>query len=131
MSRSRRLARKTETWSRRTKGTTASASGEENDLATKTDVGTFESWIDKQRDYGLEKGRFRSATEGSLPFGSTEDWLKKQKAPEQVESREEETTLPLDTTEAWLRRQITELTTKEKSQETGETSPVPQNPVSA
>ncbi len=76
-------------------------------LTKKTDVDTFDAWLDHQREHGLEKGTFRSFTEGKMPSDTTQDWLAKQRVSEEA-TKEVDVTLPASTTEAWLRKQVSD-----------------------
>jgi len=76
-------------------------------LTKKTDIDTFDSWLDHQKEHGLEKGTFRSFTEGKMPSDTTQDWLSNQKSEEEA-PKLEETTLPASTTETWLRKQVSD-----------------------
>src|SRR5271157_5175130 len=73
-------------------------------LQKKTDLDTFDSWLDRQKEHELERGTFRSFTEGKMPADTTQDWLAKQSVSEEVPQRIE-IEMPASTTEAWLRKQ--------------------------
>ena len=91
-------------------------------LTKKTDVDTFDAWVDHQKDHTLEKGTFRSITEGKMPPNTTQKWLARQKvseeAPELVEM-----TLPASTTETWLRKQVSDRMSSDEKTVTPEATP--------
>jgi hypothetical protein len=87
----------------------------EEKLTDKTDVDTYDSWLGKQRDHGLEKGKFRSTTEGEMPKSSMQGWLGKQKVLEKPKT--EEITMPVNSTEQWLRKQISDRVSKDKQED--------------
>ena len=76
-------------------------------LTNKTDIDTFDAWLDHQSGHVLEKGSFRSFTEGTMPADTTRDWLAKQLIGEAV-PKEAEGTLPTSTTETWIRKQVSD-----------------------
>jgi len=94
-------------------------------LTKKTDIDTFDAWLDHQREHGLEKGSFRSFTEGKMPPDTTQDWLAKQKTCE--EAQKEEATLPASTTEAWLRKQVSDRISVEEKAEAVQEATQPQD----
>jgi|SRR5208283_4940673 len=85
-------------------------------LTRKTDIDTFDDWLDHQREHGLEKGTFRSFTEGKMPSDTTQDWLAKQRSGEEV-PQVKEATLPASTTETWLRKQVSDRISDEEKLE--------------
>ena len=96
-------------------------------LQKRTDLDTFDSWLDHQKEHELEKGTFRSYTEGKMPADTTQDWLARQSVSEEVSQRVE-VAMPTSTTEAWLRKQVLDrISVEEKAELTqGPTVAAPQ-----
>jgi len=94
-------------------------------LNKKTDLDTLGTWLDKQKDHELEKGTFRSFTEGKMPTSTTQDWLSKQKGKEQGEIAEvvAEIVMPTSTTEAWISRQVSERISLEEEEKPVQPTP--------
>jgi len=86
--------------------------------AEKTNLDTLGTWLDKQKNHGLEKGTFRSFTEGKMPPNTTQDWLSKQNVIEE-DIVVAEVAMPTSTTEAWLNKRVAEMmSVDEKAAET-------------
>jgi hypothetical protein len=95
-------------------------------LTKKTDIDTFDAWLDHQRVHGLGKGTFRSFTEGKMPSDTTQDWLAKQRVSEEA-TKEVDVTLPASTTEAWLRKQVSDrISVEEKVEAAQEPAQTPE-----
>ena len=80
--------------------------GQGSKPSKKIELDTFGKWLDKQKEHELEKGTFRSFTEGTMPSDTTQEWLSKQSVSDS--SLKVEVEMPASTTEAWLRKQVSD-----------------------
>ena len=104
-----RKAAKAKNNSRRSK---QAKKGQGSKPTKKIELDTFGKWLDKQKEHELEKGTFRSFTEGTMPSDTTQEWLSKQSISESTLKVEVE--MPASTTEAWLRKQVSDRISSEE-----------------